>query len=128
MLVARVGAAVAVAITLSGCAAVTTAEGERLALTSSEFRAYVERVFREQNRLADELAFAAEDGKSGAAIAAAEDALLEACAGVNELATSRRDEQRLGIKRSAAAARSVPQCEAASRAAATALGAKKANP
>jgi hypothetical protein len=124
MLVAWIGAAVAVAIALSGCAAVTTADGERLNLTSPEFRSYVERVFREQNRLADELAFAAEDGEGGAAIAAAEDALLEACAGVNELATSRRDEQRLGIKRSAAAARSVPQCETASRAASAALAAK----
>jgi hypothetical protein len=124
MLVSRVSAAVAVAIALSGCAAVTTADGERLALTSPEFRTYVERVFREQNRLADEIAFAVEDGKAGTAIAAAEDALLEACAGVNELATSRRDEQRLGIKRSAAAARSVPQCEAASRAAVAALAAK----
>ncbi len=124
MLVLRVSAAVAVAIALSGCAAVTTADGERLALTSPEFRGYVERVFREQNRLADELAFAAEDGKGSAAIAAAEDALLEACAGVNELATARRDEQRLGMKRSATAARSVPQCETAGRAAAAALAAK----
>ncbi len=124
MPVFRLSAAVVAALALSGCAVVTTADGERLALTSPEFRTYVERVFREQNRLADELAFAAEDGKGGAAITAAEDALLEACAGVNELATSRRDERRLGIKRSAAAARSVPQCETASRAAVAALAAK----
>lgn len=124
MLVLRVSAGVAAAIALSGCAAVTTADGERLTLTSPEFRSYVERVFREQNRLADELAFAVEDGKGSAAIAAAEDALLEACAGVNQLATAQRDRQRLGIKRSASAARSVPQCEATSRAAAAALAAK----
>ena len=124
MLVLRVGATV-VALVLSGCAAVTTADGERLALTSPEFRSYVERVFREQNRLADELAFAAENGKGGTAIAAAEDALLEACAGVNELATSRRDDRKLGLQRSAAAARSVPQCETASRSAAAALAARE---
>jgi hypothetical protein len=124
MLVFRLSAVVVAAIALSGCAAVTTADGERLALTSPEFRGYVERVFREQNRLADELAFAAEGGNGGAAIAAAEDALLEACAGINELATSRRDEQKLGLQRSAAAARSVPQCEVASRAAAAALAAR----
>lgn len=111
----------ATALVLSGCAAVTTADGQRLALTSPEFRVYVERVFREQNRLADELAFAAESSDAGAGLAAAEEALLDACSGVNELATSRRDDQRLGFKRGAAAARSVPLCEAASRAAAAAL-------
>ena len=49
-------------LALSGCASVVTADGERLALTSAAFRAYVERVFREQNRLADELAFALDIG------------------------------------------------------------------
>ena len=48
-------------LVLCACASVTTAAGERLALTSPEFRAYVERVFREQNRVASELAFELED-------------------------------------------------------------------
>lgn len=102
---------------LAGCAVVATADGERLSLTSNEFRAYVERVFREQNRVADEVAFALE-GPGGAApeLAAAEQRLLDACAGVNELATARRDQQRLGMRRSAAAARTVPQCETATHA------------
>lgn len=102
---------------LAGCAAVATADGERLSLTSDEFRAYVERVFREQNRLADEVAFAL-DAPGGAApeLAAAEQRLLDACAGVNELATARRDQQRLGMRRSAGAARTVPRCETATRA------------
>lgn len=117
----RIGAALAAVLGLAGCAAVTTVDGERLGLASPEFRGYVERVFREQNRLVDELAFAAEDSVGGDALAEAEQALLEACAGVNELATSRRDDTRLGLRRSAAAARTVPRCEAASRTAAAAL-------
>jgi hypothetical protein len=101
-------------IALSGCAAVPAADGGRLRLGSAEFRGYVERVFREQNRVADELAFALEaSGARDAGLAAAEDALLAACAGVNELATARRDERRLGVKRSIHAARTVADCERA---------------
>lgn len=109
---------------LGGCAAVSTTDGERLPLASDEFRGYVERVFREQNRVADQLAFAldAPAGGDRAALTAAEERLLEACAGVNELATARRDEVRLGMRRSLRAARTVPQCEAAARAAAESLG------
>jgi hypothetical protein len=44
--------------------------------------------------------------------------LLDACAGLNELATARRDERRLGIRRSAQSARTVPTCERAAREAA----------
>ena len=102
----------------SGCAAVSTAGGERMTLQSDEFRAYVERVFREQNRVADELAFAAEaPGPARPALAAAEEQLLAACAGVNELATARRDQRRLGPASSVRLARSVPDCERATRAA-----------
>ena len=101
---------------LAGCAAVITADGGRLRLTSEEFRAYVERVFREQNRVADEVAFALDEpGRAADALAAAEQQLLEACAGVNELATARRDQQRLGARRSVSAARTVPRCEAVTR-------------
>jgi hypothetical protein len=102
---------------LGGCAAVPTADGERLRLTSPEFRAYVERVFREQNRVADELAFALEAARSNTALVAAEERLLAECAGVNELATARRDETELGIRESVRAARTVPACEEAARAA-----------
>ena len=102
---------------LSGCAAVPTADGERLSLRSAEFREYVERVFREQNRVADAVAFALEaPGAQDSELAAAEQELLAACAGVNELATARRDQQRLGIRSSVRAARSVPECERATRA------------
>jgi hypothetical protein len=102
----------------AGCAAVTTADGRRIALTAPEFQHYVERVFRDQNRLADEVGFALEgataDGqREPPALAAAEAALLDACAGVNELAAARRDGRRLGLRRSARAARSTPGCEAA---------------
>ena len=79
----------------SGCATVATADGERLRLASADFREYVERVFREQNRVADELAFALEaPGAERGELGGAEQRLLDACAGVNELATARRDERR----------------------------------
>lgn len=106
---------------LHGCAAVPTADGERLKLTSPEFRGYVERVFREQNRVADALAFALEDEGSEAELAAAEQRLLVACAGVNELATARRDDSALGLRSSVRAARTVPECERATREADTQL-------
>ena len=115
----------AAAALLSACA-VTTADGTRLGLTSSEFRGYVERVFRDQNKVASDLAFALDDatasgGSAPPELTAAEDALLKACAGVNELATSRRDQQDLGVRKSSSAARSAPDCERATRAAQTAL-------
>jgi hypothetical protein len=109
-------------VLLSGCAAVATTDGQRLSLSSEEFRAYVERVFRDQNRVADELAFALEaPGGERGELAAADQRLLEACAGVNELATARRDELRLGIRSSLRAAKTVPQCEASTRSAAESL-------
>jgi len=117
MVVAR-SAAVALLLILSGCAAVPTADGQRLSLRSAEFREYVERVFREQNRVADAVAFALDaPGEQDAQLAAAEQELLAACAGVNELATARRDERRLDMRDSLRAARSVPDCERATRAA-----------
>lgn len=95
-----------------------TADGQHLRLGSAEFRDYVERVFREQNRVADAVAFALEAPSSrDAELAAAEQELLAACAGVNELATARRDQRRLGLRTSVRAAKSVPDCERAARAA-----------
>jgi hypothetical protein len=106
-------------ICTSGCATVSTADGERLRLASADFREYVERVFREQNRVADELAFALEaPGAERGELGGAEQRLLDACTGVNELATARRDERRLGMRRSAQNARTVPACERAAREAA----------
>jgi hypothetical protein len=103
-------------LSLWGCAAVPTADGQRLRLRSPEFRDYVERVFREQNRVADALAFALEaPNVQDPGLADAEQELLAACAGVNELATARRDQQRLGMRASVRAARSVPDCERVTR-------------
>ncbi|HEX7235625.1 MAG TPA: hypothetical protein VF405_01610 [Gammaproteobacteria bacterium] len=93
-----------------------TADGQRLRLRSPEFRDYVERVFREQNRVADALAFALEaPNVQDPGLVDAEQELLAACAGVNELATARRDQQRLGMRASVRAARSVPDCERVTR-------------
>jgi hypothetical protein len=125
MLAPRALFLLAVAALLAGCAAVTTADGRRMALGSSEFRDYGERVFREQNQAASELAFALEESANQDAarsdtlrsLSAAEETLLAACAGLNELATSRRDERRVGLRRSAALARKTPECERATLAA-----------
>jgi hypothetical protein len=109
--------AVGLLLSLWACAAVPTADGQRLKVTSPEFRDYVERVFREQNRVADEVGFALEAPGSHADLVAAEQELLAACAGVNELATARRDQRRLGMRKSVRAARTVPECERATHAA-----------
>jgi hypothetical protein len=124
---------------LAGCAAVTAADGRRLGLGSSEFRGYVEGVFRGQNATASELAFAIEGlpieesasedaaglvGAPSRELPAAEDALLAACEGLNELAASRRDGERLGLRRRLRLAREAPECERATLAARAALGAQ----
>jgi hypothetical protein len=124
MFIARAASLVALLVLL-GCAAVVTTDNEHLRLGSTEFRGYFEKVFREQNRLADGLAFALEASSPSADLVAAEQALLVACAGVNELATARRDARRIGIHRSAALARSVVECEGATRRAAAALAAAR---
>jgi hypothetical protein len=114
----------AAAALLAGCATITTADGTRLRFGSDEFRVYVERVFREQNKTGSDVAFALDDATSAGGtgeLAVAEEGLLAACAGLNELATSRRDAQHLGLHRSAAAARGAPDCERATRAAESAL-------
>jgi hypothetical protein len=95
------------------------ADGGRSTLEArlrTSFREYVERVFREQNRVADAVAFALDaPGAQDAELAAAEQELLAACARVNELATARRDQRRLGLRSSVRAAKSVPDCERAAR-------------
>jgi len=122
----RAAALFAATAILAGCA-VLTADGERLALTSPGFRAYVERVFREQNRVADRFAFALEGERDApAGVMAAEQALLDACAALNELATARRDDRHLSLRQRSTAARSAPTCERTMRASVATLDAWRA--
>ena len=95
----------------------TTADGRRLGVASADFRDYVERVFRAQNDVATELAFAIEARTDEPRLAAAEDALLAACTQLNALAAARRDGRRLGAAERLAGARSAPDCERATSAA-----------
>jgi hypothetical protein len=122
---ARAGICVVVVIAAAGCAAVRTADGQRLPITSDRFADYAERVFREQNRVATELAFALEDVAPEEAafddLDAAEEALLAECAGLNEVAAATRDGGRLGTRRRLDAARQAPACERATAAASAAL-------
>ena len=109
----------------AACASVTTLDGQRLAMASPEFRAYVEFVFRDQNRVATELALALDGpGLSADAYAALESAeldLLHACAGLNVIAAERRDGRRGGPFVGAEAARRAPECERAAGAAEAAM-------
>jgi hypothetical protein len=115
----------------AGCVAVTTLDGERLAMRSPEFRAYVESVFRAQNRVATELAFALESDVGPAAEAELESAelgLIDACAGLNQIAIGRRDGTgRSGLGR-VEAARRAPDCERAARAAEAAIASVRQQP
>ena len=108
----------------TGCVSVTTQDGERLTAPSSEFRAYIEAVFREQNRVATDLAFALESVSGGAAqdeIELAEGELIAACASLNEIATERRAGRELSRQRQIDAARRAPHRDMAARAAAVTL-------
>lgn len=114
---------------VAGCAPVTTLDGERLPVRSEAFADYVEQVFREQNRVATELAFALEDSADPArldALETAEDALFAACADLNAMAAARRDGRRMGAFRALAAARQAPECERAAAHARAALDAEDA--
>lgn len=103
----------------------TTANGERLAVGSDAFRDYVERVFREQNRVATDIAFALEvedlSPERAGELEAAEHALLEACAELNELAAARRDDRSSNSAAAARSARTAPACEQATQSAARVL-------
>lgn len=106
------------AVVIAGCAAaVTTVDGRRLRLSDPDFPAYVEGVFRNQNQVATDLGFALDDAPTDSPqamrLSAAEDALLAACADLNEIATLRRDERRAGLKLKLETAKSAPRCEAA---------------
>jgi hypothetical protein len=117
----RFVAIVAIVAGAAACAgSVTTAGGLVLSVASTEFREYVEQVFRRQNEVATELAFALDErnGASDAAeLAAAEERLLSECASLNRLATARRDRERLPLTARTAAARTAPLCETATAAA-----------
>ena len=111
---------------LGGCVgSVELASGHRIALNSKEFEDYVERIFKYQNKVADELAFALVDmdaaQPSYGALESAEAQLLIACSGLNELATARRDDLQLSIRRKLELARQVPNCEQAADVASAAL-------
>ena len=104
-------------ITAAGCTGVTTARGQRLSITSEEFRTYAEAVFRDQNQAVTEIVFAM-DGEDLSdedlqALEGVEQSLLVECADLNEVAARRRDGQQAGWLRESKAARGAPLCERA---------------
>jgi hypothetical protein len=117
---ARTAIAVLGVAMLAACAITPAGEdAERLRVGSPEFRAYVERVFREQNRVAGELGFALLDAELDAdtpavdRLDAAELALLDACSSLNTLATAQRDGEPMRRLAALRAARTAPECEVA---------------
>ncbi len=107
-------------LVLAGCAGrIEHPDGHTMALNSDQFRSYVEATFRHQNRVADSLAFALLDRESAApnnpihSLETAEEHLIAACAGVNELATAERDGTRLSLLAKRGLARQVADCQKA---------------
>lgn len=92
-------------------------EGERLGVRSDALRDYVEDVFRQQNRVSSEIAFALDDPDASAerldALESADRGLLGACATLNEVAARRRDGRAAGWVRGSRAAHQAPDCERA---------------
>lgn len=115
---------IAIAMFLSGCA-VTNVGGLRMALGSDAFSAYVEDLFRRQNNVGTELAFAIEDepvgGERHTMLEAAELELLTACRGLNQIARAERDGESVGGFSALKRAKSAPDCERATDTAAALL-------
>lgn len=109
---------VVLAVAATGCASVTVSRPDRNAQDYSidEFRAYVEQVFRYQNRVVDELIvyyadLPAEDPAPDPDLVAAEEASVAACQPLNEVITSyiHGDDPALGLKRALVA--TIGTCE-----------------
>lgn len=108
---------------LSGCAgSLITGDGEQLRIGSAAFAEYAEQVFRDQNEVLDRLAFALDGHPENAALIAAEDQVLAACQGLNEIAVRQQRGEGIRPLRDARTARAVPVCEEAAAAAAELLG------
>ena len=103
---------------LSACASVESLDGQRMSLRGAAFREYVEQVFRLQNRVSSEIAFALEaperiESEQSSRLELADTALFEACESLNELAVRRRDGRGMRLFADAHAARTAPDCERA---------------
>ena len=70
---------------------------------------------RQQNQVGTALLFALEDASAPTTerLTVLDEEMLSACAGLNELATARRDGRRLGLMQEARIAREAPACEMA---------------
>jgi hypothetical protein len=101
----------------AACATVESVDGARYSMASADFRDYAESVFRRQNLALSDIAFALDSTDPGSAdrrrLESAEEALLEACALLNEMAVRRRDGLQSGFGGRLQAGRSVPACERA---------------
>lgn len=117
-------AAMTLALLASACT-VTSLDGRRMPVRSDDFANYVESVFRDQNDVANDLVLILDAADPGsidyAALEDAEFDLFEACRGLNEIASSRRDGESIGGLKALRRARRAPDCERAADAAAELL-------
>jgi len=108
--------ALGLALGLGSCA-ITRPDGTRLSPRSDAFADYVETVFRRQNELASDLAFALDeadpDGPRYRELEAIEIELETACRSLNEMARQRRAGEAVGGLSALRRARQAPDCERA---------------
>ncbi len=112
---------------LSACAPyIITGDGERIRADSADFREYAERVFREHNDVTTSLAYAIDDLENtvGAReyrqqLLDADDRMMQACSALDEMVIARRDNREISFAAQKRAAELTPDCEAATRTAAS---------
>ena len=112
---------------LSACAPViTTGDGERIRVSSADFREYAEQVFRTHNSVTTSMAYAIDDLEEANGsdeyreqLIDADDRMMQACAPLDEMVIARRDSRKVSVKEMVKTAELIPDCEAATRAAAS---------
>ncbi|MDH3693095.1 MAG: hypothetical protein OER96_00800 [Gammaproteobacteria bacterium] len=106
--------------TLSGCVTTKTADCRRLLTGSDKFRDYVEQVFRQQNRVTNDLIYLLPeieqtDGALFFRMTLAESNMLKSCGHLNMLAASYRDDRKPGFFKRMKMSRNAAQCDRATQ-------------
>ena len=106
---------------------IVTGDGERIRADSTDFRDYAERVFREHNNVTTLLAYAIDDlevtdgihdPREHEQLLEADDQMMQACSTLDEMVIARRDNREISLTALKRTAELIPDCEAATRAAA----------
>ncbi len=105
---------------MAGCITTKTADGRRLVMGGEKFKSYVEQVFRQQNRVIDDLIYVLPeieqtDEDLASRLLQAESEMLESCRHLNSLAASYRDKRKPGFFKRTKVSRSVAHCDRAAQ-------------